>query len=235
MLMRVAPEPAGWGGIHRSLRARGVQGVLLLPQHHPIDLRELLRWDEFSVVSTTASVVAPKVHRVTPHHFANALLLCRELADLGYRRPGLVIHAEHDRRVDHLFDAAFAWHGLREAEQRVPPLVLGEITRDALRKWYDRERPDVVVATEEVLLAKYARWLGLGSRRRVGFASTNVRGGREDGPSGIDERPAEIGAVAVDLLASMIERRVRGLPASPSTTLLPGVWCAGRSVLSALL
>ncbi len=230
MLMRIESDPVRWAGLHRSLRARGVQGVLLLPQREPIDLRGLLDWREFSVVAATSSVLAPEVNSVTPHHFANALLLCRQLAGLGYRRPGLVINTEHDRRVEHLFDAAFTWHGAREVPERVPPLLCDAISRQRLIAWWRRERPDVLVATEEGLLPKYARWLGPKARDSVGLASTNVRGLGELEPTGIDERPAEIGAAAVNLLASMIERRERGLPVSPTTTLLPGIWCPGRTV-----
>jgi DNA-binding LacI/PurR family transcriptional regulator len=227
MQLQVSGQRVEWPGVHRVLRARGVQGVLLLPLQEPIDFTGLLEWREFSVVAATSSVLAPAINRVTPNHFVNAVLLCRQLADLGYRRLGLVMEAEHDRRVNHGFDAAFIWHAARESQRPVAPLIVSNVTKSVLTSWYRRERPDAIIATDQRRLARYTKWLGLKAGGRVGLASTNV----DEGASlvGIDERPSEIGAVAVDLLANAIEQRERGLPASPSTTLLAGVWRPGRS------
>lgn len=226
MVLQVAEDRAAWTGVHRVLRARGVQGVLLLPLLTPMDFSGLLEWQEFSVVAATSSVLSPAVNRVIPNHFSNALLLCRRLAELGFKRLGLVMETEHDRRVGHGFDAAFIWHSVRENKSRTLPLISSGVTRDELQSWYRRERPDVIIATEQTRLARYAGWLGLNADGAVGLASTNVRGAA--GVMGIDERPVDIGAAAVDLLASAIEQRERGLPASPTTTLLSGAWCARK-------
>jgi LacI family transcriptional regulator len=100
-----------------------------------------------------------------------------------------------------------------------------------LAPWFRRERPDALVATSEELVRDCARLLKLKIPGPVGFASTNVASTRSalGEIAGIDELPEEIGAIAVDLLASMVERRVRGLPVAPSSTLLAGRWRAGRS------
>lgn len=229
LLWRTTAKRADWAGLHGMLRARGVQGVLLLPQREPVDLTGLLRWESFSVVSATASVLAPQFPRVNPHHFGNALLLCRRLAALGYRRPGLITTQEHDQRVGHHFAAACTWHGLNEAPELVRPLILREESREAVARWFQRERPDVIVATEEKRLRQYARWLGLRIPGPIGLASTNVQPGSTLGWTGIDERPEEIGVAAVEVLAGLIERRVHGIPEAPTTTLLPGSWVRGRT------
>jgi len=230
MLLRVSPEASDWSGVQRVLQSRGVQGVLFLPQRQPVDLTRLLDWTEFSVVAATSSAIAPAVHRATPQHFGNALLLCRNLAAQGYRRIGLVIGCDHDVRVDHLFSAAVTWHGLNEAAAFVPPLIFDRDVSMVLPDWFKRQKPDVIVASEESVVRDYARILKLKVPGPVVFSTTSV--GPESGRSspivgGIDELPLEIGAAAVDLLASMIERRVRGLPASPASTLLAGRWRAG--------
>ncbi len=225
MLLRVASDASDWSGAQRILRSRGVQGVLLLPQQQPVDLTRLLDWTEFSVVAATSSAIAPAVHRATPQHFGNALLLCRNLAARGYRRIGLVIGRDHDVRVDHLFSAAVTWHGLNEAAEFVPPLIFDRDASLVLPDWFKQQQPDVIVASEEAVVRDYGRILKLRVPGPVAFATTSV--GPESGRSslivgGIDELPAEIGAAAVDLLVSMIERRVRGLPVSPASTLLAG-------------
>ena len=227
MVFSVSPSMSEWRGVQRVLEGRGVQGLLLLPQERPVDLTSLLDWSKFSAVSATSSAIAPAVHRVTPQHFGNALLLCRTLASHGYRRLGLVLRREHDLRVNHLFSAALTWHGLNEASGLVPPLILeGEATA-ALPRWFKQWKPDAIIGSEEVAVRNYARSLNLKLLGPVALATTSVTPVPISGSGsigGIDELPAEIGAAAVELLASMVERRVLGLPRSPTATLLAGRW-----------
>lgn len=234
LMLRVAAEGKDWAGVPRVLQSRGVQGVLLLPPSEPVDLSALLEWEKFSVVAATSSIIAPEVHRATPHHFANVLLLGRRLTALGYRRIGLVMDREHDLRVNHVFSAAITWHGLNEAAEFVRPLVFEGPVDEALLPWFKQEQPDAVVATAEVIVRDYARLLRLRIPGPVGFASTSVKPLVAEPAliGGIDESPAEIGATAVDLLASMVERRVHGVPTSPASTLLAGRWRAGLSCVA---
>lgn len=214
----------GNAGLARMLRNRGVEGLLLLPLRAPLDLSGLLDWREFSTVAASASVTGPAVHRVMPHHFANTLLLCRTLAARGHRRIGLVIPADHDLRSAHGFTAAVAWHGLNEAHSPIPPLVTRGDLVTTLRAWCRRHRPDVIVTPELGSARECARLLG----RRLGgsppFVVASLPGGGAADVAGIDEQPAAIGAAAVDLLAHLVERRSKGLPESPASTLLTGRW-----------
>lgn len=217
--------------LRRLMLSQGVQGVMLLPQRPPLDLTTLLDWREFSVAASSLSVLGPEVNRVAPHHFSNTVRLCRELTALGYRRIGLVVDAEQDMRANRGFSAALLSFGRHEATEPVPPLVFDGELAAALVPWFRRERPDAIVATSESHVRNYARLLNLRLPGPVGFASLNLAApAKEPGPiAGIDERPGEIGAITVDLLAAMIERRVRGLPAEPVSTLLSGRWRAGAS------
>lgn len=226
------PEPRDGSRLQRVLRSRGVQGVILLPQRAPADLSNLLDWRDFSVVATSITVTAPGVNRTAPHHFENTLQLCRELTLRGYRRIGLVIARDHDARVNHAFTAAVMSHARHEAREGVAPLAFQGNLAAVLPPWFERERPDVIVAANEASALESAGLLRLKIPGPVGFATTSVNpaagGARVLG--GIDELPEDIGTAAVDLVASMIERRVRGLPKSPTSTLLTGRWRAGRSV-----
>lgn len=229
MVMHVAPDQKKWSEVQRTLLSRGVQGLLLLPQRVPIDLSHLLDWRAFSVVAATASVTAPTFNRVTPDQFGNALLLCRTLAARGYRRLGFVTTAEHDRRVNHAFDAAVIWHGLRESGKVLPPLVLPANDAGALEAWFRRERPDAIIASHSDQLAWVRRTLKLKCPGRVGMACTTTAGTFLRGISGIDERPGEIGAAAVDQLAGLVTRRVCGIPSAPASTSVVGIWKDGGS------
>ena len=84
-----------------------------------------------------------------------------------------------------------------------------------------------MLTTSQGRVQECADALGVPVTGALGFASTNVRPGEGRSPAiaGIDEMPREIGASAVDLLASLIARRERGLPKLPTATLLTGRWC----------
>jgi DNA-binding LacI/PurR family transcriptional regulator len=229
MLQHVAPGLERGKGVQTMLSSRGVQGVLLLPQQQPVDLSGLLDWREFAVVAATTSVMAPAVNRVTPDHFSNAVLLCRELSARGYRRIGFVTSGAHDLRVKHVFDAAVIWHGLRQGGTLVPPLVLPALTDGALLAWFRRERPDVVVGSNSEEMDWITRTLGRGERRRLALACMTTAGFPARDLSGIDERPYAVGVAVVDLLAGMVARRILGLPDSPTATTVSGIWRSGSS------
>lgn len=217
--------------VQRMLRSRGVEGVLLLPQRSPVDLSALLDWRDFSVVAASVSVLGPDVNRVAPHHFANTLRLCRELAALGHRRIGLVIDERHDLRVNRGLSAAVLSHARHEDVEQVEPLMFQHDMSPVVRAWFRRERPDAIVATSESLVRECARLLRLPIPGRIAFASANLDPIARERRivAGIDERPAEIGAAGIDMLASLVERRVRGLPASPASMLLTGSWLVAKS------
>lgn len=223
-VVHVSPTGKNWAVVKRTLQGRGVEGVLLLPSQAPVDLSGVLDWGNFSIVSTSASVTGPIAHRVSPHHFDNALLLCRNLAHGGSRRIGLVISADHDVRSGHGFTAAVLWHGANEAAHAVRPLVVREGGSAELRRWFAREAPDAIIANELSSVRDCARSLGLKVGGPVRFAVTSLMEEKHEGVSGIDERPGAIGGAAAEMLAGMVERRERGRPESPNAMLLNGRW-----------
>jgi DNA-binding LacI/PurR family transcriptional regulator len=209
------------GSLSREFQARGIEGIMLLPQRAPIDLSELPDWSAFSTVAATTSVVAPAVHRIAPDQFANTLLLCRQLRAEGHHRIGLVLAEEEDLRVGHRFTAAVEWHARHESSAFVPPhLFTGRMTEQVVG-WFGREQPDVILANEQRTIRECTRLLFGRRPPKVRFVSTSVL---DEATSGIDERPGAIAAAAVDWLASLIERRIRGLPEVANTTLVAGHW-----------
>ncbi len=221
--------PRAPGALQRILRSRGVDGILLLPMLRSDNFETLLDWREFSVVATTTSALKPEVHRVTPNHFRNMRLLCTELTARGYRRIGTVLPDVYAQRVHYAFNAAALWHGVWHGTELLAPLIYQGETPRRLREWFERERPDAIIASNPNNCRLLARALGLRFPGPVGFAATTAA--REHpGIAGIDERPGDIGRTAVDLLTVMIQRGEKGLPKVPMSTQVPGGWIRGRSV-----
>ena len=231
-VMHIEGTPGPRADLQRVLTSRGIEGIILLPMGAPADFTDLLNWENFSVVSATYGVLAPRFHRVVPHQFSNTMLLCRTLAARGYRRIGLVLHAHHDVRVHHSFSAAVSWQNLLGGTQMVKPLIYEGDEPYDLRHWFEAENPDVIIsagaADERVIMRK----LGLSVPGPVGFAITAVNSTVSSGMAGIEERPGEIGARAIELLAGMLQRGERGIPAVPTVTMIEGGWVDGPSVRS---
>jgi len=222
--MHISPNPADWTGLQRTLKSRGVEGILILPQAAPIDLTQLLDWRQFCVVAASASATLPGAHRVTPHHFSNMLLMCRTLTQQGHRRIGLVIASDHDRRTEHGFTAGVTWHGLNEGTYFVPPYISTQSDPTGLRAWFTREKPDVIITSQLSTAQACAAQLRCKLRGAVRFVCTSRLPTHSAQIAGIDERPELIGAAAADRLASMVERRNPTLTQAPQSTLLTGSW-----------
>ena len=228
-LLHVDRSPEGYRSLRRVLRSRGAEGVMLLPLLDLENVNDWLEWDHYSVVTTSGSILAPKVHRIAPSQFANTLLLCRQLAERGYRRIGLVIDQAHDERVGHNFTAAVEWHGRHEAFHYLAPFIFDGQKPDPrkLKHWFRRERPDVLLASQDRITIGYVDSLGIKIPGPVGLARTSTTAMTLY--SGMDELPAAIGATAVGQLTGLIQRGEKGVPNLPAITLLPGRWVEGTT------
>lgn len=225
--LQIGTTPESWRALPRILHSRGVEGVILLPMFLPIALDGLLDWDDFSVVAASLSVLSPQLHAAQPHHFRNARLLVERVSALGYRRIGVVANFEQTQRTNHSLNAAVIWHELLHQGNFVPPLLFSGAAPANLEEWYRREQPDVIVTHVPRLCHAFAARLGLAIPGPVGFVSANAKPGAEI--AGINERPHDVGVTAVDLLASLIHRGIRGIPALPTTTHVPGHWIDAAS------
>jgi LacI family transcriptional regulator len=220
------PADATGGSLQRMLRSRGVEGVVLLPMPRQLDLGSLLDWEHYSIVSVTSSVTSPRVHSVTPNHYDNILRACRELTSDGYRRIGLAISRDWDERVRHRWTGGVAWQNAFGGTEPVPPFLgAGVGPKHADPKFPTRRaphRPDVILV-EEIDGELLRKSLGtLGPRHRPPVVTLDWPSPRA--AAGIDQRPEEIGLVAIEILAGMISRGERGIPGRPQSIMVDGEW-----------
>lgn len=210
------------------LHARGVRGLLIAPQpfaHTHLDLD----FSEFSALAFGYSLQPARLHIVTNHQFQSLVLAVHELQALGYRRIGLCLKEDWDEKVNnhYLGGLLFAQHRM-PARQRVPPLLSKESNRESFIAWFQRHRPDVVIALDRAVRV-WIESLGLRVPDDVGVANLNTSLS-DSTLAGVYQNDRLIGATAVDVLAGMISRNERGIPATPIRTLVEGVWQNGSSV-----
>lgn len=218
----------GEAAAFRVLQARGVQGLLMVPQPEPhTRLDANFAW--FSAVTFGFTLESPSLHTVTSHAYRTMIALLERLAALGYRRPGLAASAFHEERVNRMWSSAFwAFEARRGRRRAVPPLVMDEPDRGRFLAWLGRHRPDVVIATDH---AEVREWLTSAGRRipeEIGLVPPITSD--NSFLSGMNENGPVMGAVAVDLLVSMLHRNERGVPVHPQRVMIDATWVDGRSV-----
>lgn len=204
------------------LYARGMEGVLIMPLvHSPGHLS--LKWERFASVAIGRSLVLPGLHRVSFNHNQNMLLALRKLRRLGYRRIALALR--HDLRA-RVGDAYVAEYGLYQRllppAQTIPIYEGNELDPREVARWLRANQADALLCnyspTESQLQAQ-----GIEIPGKLGYASLD----RFHAPAevgGIDQHPREVGAAAVDMLTSQLNRNELGIPTIPKLMLVPGSW-----------
>jgi LacI family transcriptional regulator, galactose operon repressor len=218
--------------LQRVLLNRGIEGIVLLPVLRGTDdLTDLLDWADFSTVSTTPSVLAPRFHSVMPNHFDNAMVICRSLVQAGYRRIGFAISRDWNLRVKYRWSGGFAWQHLFGGTQPVAPLITNppgpELDPVSFAGWLRGERPDVVITDAGVRGPVAAVLAALARSHRPRMVTLNWPDSSCD--AGIDQHPERIGSAAVDVLAGLLMRGEKGVPPIAHTTMIDGEWVIGKT------
>ena len=139
-------------------------------------------------------------------------LVTHNLRRLHYRRPGLVLSADMDARVDRAWLAAYLLDQRELApSERVPALILESSQGiDRLVRWYERHRPEVLLYTG-LPVASWVAELGLRVPDEVGLV--HLDWSTESGPvAGIDADSEGLGVAAVDLLIGQLYANEYGIP-----------------------
>lgn len=215
-------------GLLRHLRARGITGILVFPLVAPTAIPHFA-WHEFSAVTIGYSLIEPQLNRVTNHQFRTALILFRELCRLGYKRIGLSVLDEHDRRFNLALSACFGAYECRiPVAQRVPIHFQAHLDdRESFCTWLEETRPDAVVS-HNTSIADWVKTTSLVSPRDVGLAFINLNADEET-LSGAYQSDRQVGRSAVDRLVHMMNQNERGVPQVATHLLVDGVWLARKT------
>ena len=212
------------------LYARGIRGVILAPPY--LGNRKLaMKWNRYACVGTGYAWEKQQFDRVAHDHDQNVVTAFQKLSELGYARIGMCLptffaNGRGTRWVDGFL---FCQHRLPKA-RRIPLFVGSEEDNSfaPFRQWHGRWKPDAVLT----LYGHERKWLSalsLAVPQKIGLACVI----RPPGSSyaGIDDHYDEIGAAAVELVASKIAFNQYGIPHNPKLILIEGHWVKGKSVL----
>jgi LacI family transcriptional regulator len=196
--------------LNSVLRARGIQGVIFLPfdqrqEFADFDLNQL------AAVSMDHRLVKPELHTIQADHYLSMRRCLDELHARGYRRMGLCLPRPRDERADYKWSSGFiSWFRLAGRTPAVPPLIPERLDAETFSQWFEQHRPDVIVSHEEIVV-KWTAQAGRKVPRDVGFLRIN-HSERTLPCAGIDLRPEQLGATAVETVVGMLHRRESGAP-----------------------
>jgi LacI family transcriptional regulator/LacI family repressor for deo operon, udp, cdd, tsx, nupC, and nupG len=210
------------------LAAQNVRGVLVCPQPHPA-MTLGFPWQDFSAVTFGYTLKSPRLHTVTAAHYQAMLHTMRSLRKLGYKRIGLFLHEEHDRRTEHSYMSGYLMAEKLDApKDPLPALTAGYDDTAALKNWVSACEPDVVVSCSYRIPTLLAS-TGLAKRRLPDMACPALPNA-SFGLAGVVESSVEIGSVAVNFLVGMIQRGEQGSPPSPYRIHVEGHWLMGKTL-----
>lgn len=215
--------------VTQILESRGIQGLLVAPLRTVHDTLDL-DWEKFSTVAVGYSLTQVAVNRVAHNHFAAFIRAARECRAAGWRRLGLVLQHRVNEKVEKRWVAACLLdQSENRAADRIPPLLVDELNEPDFTRWYERYRPEVLLAVSVPTLLLYLKNLGQAVPADVCVVNLDRRP-PDRGVAGINQDYASLGANAVDMLIGMTHRNELGLRDKPAVMLDDGEWVAGRTL-----
>jgi len=214
--------------ITEILHSRGIHGLLIAPLHSVYESVDL-DWTQFGAVAVGYSFGHVPVNRVSHNHFTAFGLAARNCREAGARRLGLVLQKRvHEKVKKGWVAGALLDQSEQPVADRVPPLLLDELSEQKFSAWFRRYRPEVVLGVNMTTILGWLKKLGRAVPRDTGFVSLDRRP-VDRGIAGISQDYANLGRCAADFLVSLLHRNERGLPQAPVTLLVDGVWISDRT------
>lgn len=208
------------GKILHVIRARGIEGVLLMPSVVPLQLDRDAGWDGLSVVATSKSILAPRFHCVVPDHFGNMMRLFGRLRERGCARIGAVFDEFFNERTGQAFAAAVKWHGQERFMLILPQNLTASARTAQVVAWVAEHRPDALFAQGDAVVQAWPRIRAIRPHHDVqliGLGAENFGAHPH-----LDECASLIGAAAIDLLGGMMYYHETGVPEHPRMTSIDG-------------
>ena len=206
------------------LQARGILGVCFAPFPDVIP-QFTFPWENFCAVAIGNTIQRPALHRASPHQFQGMQLVLNTLRQRGYRRIGVALGKRVTKIVAHNWIGSILMFQHLHGAAAATCLVYEESDREELKEWLTRHKPDAMVVSDIALL----EWIDeLGLRIPDDMALVPLE--RFPGYASLDQKPAMVGAAAIDLIVSLIQRNETGLPADPTVVMVEGGWVDGPTV-----
>ncbi len=232
------------GRLSQILVSRGINGLIIAS--HGREMGDALQfdWQNFSAVKIDYFPHKPALHNVTNNQCDIVRLAMQKVIAAGYRRIGFVMHRGWDHAVDHLWTAGFLCEQQAvAARERIPAHLFPEpepverwlnesksdVTPDPkpFARWFEKYRPEVLIGKKSFLDGVLAE-MKLRVPRDVAVVDVFLED-RSGAIAGVRQNHAEVGGLAVEILAGQLQHNKYGVPEIPTTTFVEGTWFDGAT------
>lgn len=209
------------------LRSRNIEcaifaSLTLQTEDLPLD------WSRICALKVESFHVHPALDIISPNHRQAGRLAFSQLWSLGYRRIGLLLSSEEERRLAELPRIGYLTEcDLRAAIDDIPVLYVGGPDDPQIEPWLAEYRVDAVMSDSGRTLTALHRRLA-SAKHRTAFAALDT----SDCPpeiAGVKLNHAAVGNAAVELLEIRRYTHQHGLPRKMGMTFLPISWRGGAS------
>lgn len=220
-----------------TLYRRGTEGIILSGQPDPRFFEDMRKWSNFCMVQCGRYRSGLPVHTVRPDIFRSIKLIFIQLRKLGYRRIGFGFgrHFPMVEDDETRLAAAMALQKFYTPPREHVPIFLGDcIKGEPFLKWFEKCKPDVVIAFMEwqYYVIKDA---GYRIPEDVGFASLHLHPPRPEEAlqwGGLEQRRDKIARQSVILMDQLIRHNSRGFPETRHDVLITSEWHMGETLLN---
>jgi DNA-binding LacI/PurR family transcriptional regulator len=211
---------------------RGIRGILVCPLPGKEDTLDF-DFTEFVPVALGNTLLQPVIDHVAVDYFSLVSIATAQLRATGHRRIGFVSSRHIDLRVKHRSKAAYLALRYEVPRMFMKPLIQNEITESSFREWFRMHSPDAIMAASQ---SEFHIIEGIARRAHLkiptDFSLVNLDKLVDSSESGVVQNLDEESRAAIELLTTRVERAHFGLPASPQTVLVAGLWEDGWSSCS---
>lgn len=217
------------------LQARGIRGLILAPfEDHRRRLD--MDWKRYTVVTIEKPLHYAHFHHIIQNHYSDVMLCWEKLRERGYSRVGMVVLENLSRRWNYQWESAhrLAQLSVSTADENIQTLQLKDAEKAdhvaLVRAWLQLYKPQAVISRCDCFF-EAANSLGLSIPQDLGYVSLNVT---DDVPAatGIHQHRDIMGAAAVDVLNTLLQRNFRGEHDVSIGTQIDGSWVEGETLLS---
>ncbi|AHF90740.1 LacI family transcriptional regulator [Opitutaceae bacterium TAV5] len=217
--------------LSRELHSQGIRGLAVSsrPEWSPFSME--LTWEHFAAVELGRALWSPSLPRVDREITDDFFGMFAEIRQRGYQRIGLAM--SHTDEVRRRWSVLATYLLFQHQNRDLPALrpLEEEDGRDysakALERWIEREKPDVIVVNGSEPL-DWLREAGWRVPEDVALCRIDCLPDRPE--TGLAGNYEQMGASAVDLLSSALERGELGLLTYPGVHSTPNRWHEGETL-----
>lgn len=211
------------------LRARGINGLIVLPASGFPDLSEI-DWSRYAAVYVDYFIGSPAIHCVCLDHYRSMVQLLQTLHERGYRRPGLFMETSIDARLHYRWEGAFL--ALQQAlpdNGNLPILRMPKMETSLFQEWFREHQPDVVLGHFPDAIGWMER-CGAKLPHQHGFVCLNSLRTEPGQCAALDFQAPELGRRATELVTGHLLHSEFGIPSQPSLTTIPAKLIEGPTL-----